>query len=210
MQERDGVALNWGGKRTEVDRIVLPFQRIEVVNESRATREAEKGTFFRDLKPDASTDSPEWRNKLIWGDNKYVLGSLLEQFAGKVDLIYIDPPFGTGQNFSFTVEVGDEEFTKDPSLIEEKAYRDTWGRGVDSYLSMMYERLHLLRQLLSDKGSIFVHLDVHMGPYIKVLMDESIWAKEFPERDRLVLLQQTSRIAESTYCRRHLTRSFTT
>ena len=70
-------------------------------------------------------DSPEWRNKLIWGDNKYVLGSLLETFAGKVDLIYIDPPFGTGQDFSFTVEVGDEEFTKEASLIEEKAYRDT-------------------------------------------------------------------------------------
>jgi adenine-specific DNA-methyltransferase len=179
VQERDGVALNWGGKRTEVDRIVLPFQRIEVVNESKATREAEKDTFFRDLKPDASIDSPEWRNKLIWGDNKYVLGSLLEQFAGKVDLIYIDPPFGTGQNFSFTVEVGDEEVTKDPSLIEEKAYRDTWGRGVDSYLSMMYERLHLLRQLLSDKGSIFVHLDVHMGPYIKVLMDEVFGQNNF-------------------------------
>ena len=92
VQDRDGVALNWGGKSTEVDRIVLPFQRIEVVNESKATREAEKDTFFRDLKPDASIDSPEWRNKLIWGDNKYVLGSLLEQFAGKVDLIYIDPP----------------------------------------------------------------------------------------------------------------------
>ena len=177
--ESDGVALNWGGKRADVDRIVLPFQRIEVVNESKATREAEKGTFFRDLKPDASMDSPEWRNKLIWGDNKYVLGSLLEQFAGKVDLIYIDPPFGTGQNFSFTVEVGDEEVTKDPSLIEEKAYRDTWGRGVDSYLSMMYERLHLLRQLLSEKGSIFVHLDVHMGPYIKVLMDEIFGQNNF-------------------------------
>ena len=179
VQERDGVVLNWGGKRTEVERIVLPFQRIEVVNESRATREAEKGTFLRDLQPDASLDSPEWRNKLIWGDNKYALGSLLEQFAGKVDLIYIDPPFGTGQNFSFTVEIGDEEFTKDPSLIEEKAYRDTWGRGVDSYLSMMYERLHLLRQLLSDKGSIFVHLDVHMGPYIKVLMDEVFGQNNF-------------------------------
>lgn len=178
-QEHDGVVLNWGGKRTEVDRIALPFQRIEVVNESRATREAEKGTFLRDLKLDPSADSPDWRNKLIWGDNKYVLGSLVEQFAGKVDLIYIDPPFGTGQNFSFTVEIGDEEFTKDPSLIEEKAYRDTWGRGVDSYLSMMYERLHLLRQLLSDKGSIFVHLDVHMGPYIKVLMDEVFGQNNF-------------------------------
>ena len=77
------------------------------------------------------------------------------------------------------MEVGDEEVTKDPSLIEEKAYRDTWGRGVDSYLSMMYERLHLLRQLLSDKGSIFVHLDVHMGPYIKVLMDEVFGQNNF-------------------------------
>jgi len=177
-QEHDGVALTWAGKRTEANRIVLPFQRIEVVNESRATREAEKA-FLRDLKQDPSADSPEWRNKLIWGDNKYVLGSLIEQFAGKVDLIYIDPPFGTGQDFSFTVEVGDEEFTKDPSLIEEKAYRDTWGRGVDSYLSMMYERLHLLRQLLSDKGSIFIHLDVHMGPYIKVLMDEVFGQSNF-------------------------------
>ena len=172
VHEQSGVALNWGGKRTEVDRIVLPFQRIEVVNESRATREAEKGSFLRDFKPDVTADLAEWRNKLIWGDNKYVLGSLLERFAGRVDLIYIDPPFGTGQNFSFSVEVGDEEFTKESSLIEEKAYRDTWGRGTNSYLSMMYERLHLLRQLLADTGSIFVHLDVHMGPYIKVLMDE--------------------------------------
>jgi DNA modification methylase len=177
--EQDGVVLNWGGKRAEVDRIVLPFQRVEVVNESRATREAEKGSFLNNLKPDGIADSLEWRNKVIWGDNKYALGSLLENFAGKVDLIYIDPPFGTGQNFSFTVEVGDEEFTKEPSLIEEKAYRDTWGRGIDSYLSMMYERLHLLRQLLSDKGSIFIHLDVHMGPYIKVLMDEIFGQNNF-------------------------------
>lgn len=177
--ERTGVYLNWGGKRAEVDRINLPFQRIEVVNESRATRDAEKGSFLRALTPDATVNSPVWRNKLIWGDNKYVLGSLLENFAGKIDLIYIDPPFGTGQDFSFTVEVGDEEFTKEPSLIEEKAYRDTWGRGTDSYLSMMFERLHLLRQLLSEKGSIFVHLDVHMGPYIKVLMDEIFGEKNF-------------------------------
>ncbi|WP_081372238.1 DNA methyltransferase [Dehalococcoides mccartyi] len=178
-QEQQGVKLIWSGKRSDVERIVLPFQRIEVVNESRATREAEKGTFLRSLRTDVSPDSPDWRNKLIWGDNKYVIGSLLEQFAGKVDLIYIDPPFGTGQNFSFSVEVGDEELTKTRSIIEEKAYRDTWGRGTDSYLSMMYERLHLLRQLLSEKGSIFVHLDVHMGPYIKVLMDEVFGQENF-------------------------------
>jgi DNA modification methylase len=170
QEEPAGVELVWPGKRKEVDRIVLPFQCIEVVNESRATREADKGMPL--VKGMASNDGDGWRNKLIWGDNKYALGSLLEQYAGKIDLIYIDPPFGTGQDFSVTVEVGGSEFTKAPSLIEEKAYRDTWGRGIDSYLSMMYERLRLLRQLLSEKGSLFVHLDVHMGPYIKALMDE--------------------------------------
>jgi len=77
--ERDGVVLTWGGKRTEVDRIVLPFQRIEVVNESRATREAERGTFFRDLKEDPNADSSEWRNKLIWVTN-YLTHLSLVQF----------------------------------------------------------------------------------------------------------------------------------
>jgi DNA modification methylase len=174
------VELVWEGKRTEVDRVVLPFQRIELVNESRATREAEKDTLLRTMKGGAPVVAPDaWRNKLIWGDNKYALGSLLEEFAGKVDLIYIDPPFGTGQDFSFKVEVGGEEFTKEPSLIEEKAYRDTWGRGLDSYLQMMHERLHLLRQLLSAKGSIFVHLDVHTGPYIKLLLDDVFGRENF-------------------------------
>jgi adenine-specific DNA-methyltransferase len=179
VQDHDGVLLHWGGKRTEVDRIVLPFQRIEVVNESRATREAEKGTFFRDPKPDASLDSPDWRNKLIWGDNKYVLGSLLDHYAGRVKLIYIDPPFATAQDFSFKIEVGDEELTKQPSLIEEKAYRDTWGRGIDSYLQMMRDRLVLMREILAADGAIFVHCDWHVGHYLKILMDEVFGAKRF-------------------------------
>jgi adenine-specific DNA-methyltransferase len=178
-EEQYGVALTWGGKRTEVDRIALPFQRIEVVNESRATREAEKGTFLRDLKEDSSAASPEWRNKLIWGDNKYVLGSLLGHYAGRVKLIYIDPPFATGQDFSFRVEVGDEEFTKQPSLIEEKAYRDTWGRGIDSYLQMMWDRLVLMREMLAADGAIFVHCDWHVGHYLKILMDDIFGAKRF-------------------------------
>jgi hypothetical protein len=78
-----------------------------------------------------------WRNRLIWGDKKYVLPSLLPEFAGKLDLIYIDPPFATGADFSFTSPVpqSDATFTKQPSIIEQKAYRDTWGRGLDSYQS---------------------------------------------------------------------------
>jgi DNA modification methylase len=113
-----------------------------------------------------------WRNMLIWGDNKVVMSSLLPRFAGKINLIYIDPPFATGQDFSFRVRVGDEEFVKEPSIIEEKAYRDTWGRGLDSYLQMMYERLVLMRELLAEDGSICVHLDWHVGHYVKLVLDE--------------------------------------
>jgi adenine specific DNA methylase Mod len=110
------------------------------------------------------------------------MGSLLEKFAGKVDLIYIDPPFDTGSDFSFKTMVGDDDDPvagKEPSAIEEKAYRDTWGGGYSSYLAMMRDRLELLHGLLADGGSMFVHLDVHTGPYIKVLMDEIFGSVEF-------------------------------
>ena len=114
----------------------------------------------------------EWRNRLIWGDKKYVLPSLLPELAGKVNLIYIDPPFDTGADFKFQVKVEDEEFTKEPSIIEIKAYRDTWGRGLDGYLQWFYETATLLRELLAEDGSIYVHLDWHVGHYAKTIMDE--------------------------------------
>src|SRR5713101_6872915 len=93
-----------------------------------------------------------WKNKLIWGDNLLVMGSLLEKFAGKIDLIYIDPPFATGADFSFTTQIGDTELEllKDQSAVEENAYRDTWGRGIESYLNMLYARLQLMHDLLSE------------------------------------------------------------
>ena len=117
--------LYWQGKKTEVDRIVLPFQTIETINESRATREKEKKTGADMFKEEANAN---WHNRLIWGDNKYVMASLLPEFAGKIDLIYIDPPFATGADFSVKMEIGDASWTKEPSAIEDKAYRDTWGR----------------------------------------------------------------------------------
>jgi adenine-specific DNA-methyltransferase len=168
------LGLYWKGKRTTVDRIVLPFQSLEAVetiNESRATREKEKSGFFKST---PNSEDVEWRNKLIWGDNKYVMSALLEQYAGKIDLIYIDPPFATGANFSTTVEIGDNEIevTKEASAIEEVAYRDTWGKGLDSFLQMMYDRLVLMRELLSDKGSIYVHVDWRTNSYIRLLLDE--------------------------------------
>lgn len=171
---------NEDGTLREVPRVSLPFQVIETVNESRATREVKKrgvqGTLF-DIYEGKEGDTFEagWRNKLIWGDNLLVMGSLLEKFAGKIDLVYIDPPFDTGSDFSFKTMIGDGDDPvggKEPSAIEEKAYRDTWGAGYSSYLAMMRDRLELLHELLADSGSIFVHLDIHTGPYIKVMMDE--------------------------------------
>ncbi|MBP7368921.1 MAG: site-specific DNA-methyltransferase [Paludibacteraceae bacterium] len=162
------------GKKTAPVRIALPFQTIETVNESVQERQRTLD-FFSEGRPS------DWRNHLIWGDKKYVLPSLLPEFAGKVNLIYIDPPFDTGANFSFTATVPDNpetnedetvEFTKQPSMIEQKAYRDTWGKGLDSYLQWFYETTVLLRELLAENGSIYVHLDWHVGHYAKCILDE--------------------------------------
>lgn len=116
----------------------------------------------------------------FWGDKKYVLPSLLPEFAGKVNLIYIDPPFDTGADFSFTATVPDYSdseddsftFTKEPSIIEHKAYRDTWGRGVESYLQWFYEAAILLHELLHESGSIYLHLEPDIGNLVRVVLDE--------------------------------------
>ena len=116
---------------------------------------------------------------MIWGDKKYVLPSLLPELAGKVNLIYIDPPFATGADFSFQVEIDGEEFTKEPSMIEQKAYRDTWGRGLDGYIQWFYGTAVLLRELLAETGSLFVHLDWHVGHYARFVLDEVFGSENF-------------------------------
>src|SRR2546428_5812854 len=113
-----------------------------------------------------------WKNKLIWGDNLLVMGSLLEKFAGKIDLIYIDPPFATGADFSFRAHIGDEEITREASIIEEKAYRDTWGQGIESFVQMLFDRFHPMRDLLSERGSIYVHMGWDVSHYVRVALDE--------------------------------------
>ena len=176
---------NEDGTRKEVPRISLPFQVIETVNESRATREAQKATslglFDVYEGKEGDTFDAGWRNKLIWGDNLLVMGSLLEKFAGKIDLIYIDPPFATGADFSMTAQVGEsgEEIEKEQSAIEEKAYRDTWGRGTDSYVHMMYERLTLMKELLRETGTIYVHCDWRMNAFIRLAMNEVFGTDNF-------------------------------
>ncbi|MDE2696504.1 MAG: site-specific DNA-methyltransferase [Chloroflexota bacterium] len=170
-QDYERVELVWPGKRTEVERVRLPFQVIERVNDVRRSRERQAPMLT------GATDLPDWwpegwRNKLIWGDNKYVLASLLEEFAGKVDLIYIDPPFNTGTDFSYETTVGDTSVEKLPTLVEELAYRDTWREGVGSYCQMMYDRLVLAHELVAPSGCIYVHCDPTAGHFIRALLDE--------------------------------------
>ncbi len=171
------VELIWQGKTSEVTNIVLPFQSIEQVDEPRAERGADAGSLFG-VGGDGR-QSGGWSNKLIWGDNKLVLSSLKNgplrreiEAAGGLKLIYIDPPFDVGADFSVNIEVGEETLTKEPSVIEELAYRDTWGKGTDSYLAMMYERLKLMRDLLSDDGSIYVHVGARVSHLVRSLLEE--------------------------------------
>lgn len=181
--------LVWPEKRTKVEQVKLPFQTIEVINLPRGRRQESLFDLHQQQEKliedeiEQPTLSPVtddgWKNRLIWGDNFLVMGSLLDEFAGKINLIYIDPPFATGQDFSYQVRVGDEEWTKEPSAIEELAYRDTWGKGLESYLQMMYDRLILMKELLADDGSIYVHLDWHVGHYIKLLLDEIFGEQNF-------------------------------
>lgn len=203
----------WPGKYNEdgtlrdVPRVNLPFQVIETVHESRATREVVKAkgpTLFDIWEGDkGATFEAGWKNKLIWGDNLLVMGSLLERFAGQVDLIYIDPPFATGADFSFVAEIGETgyEVEKEQSVIEEKAYRDTWGRGLDSYAAMIFDRLVLARDLLADSGSIFVHCDWHVSHLIRWIMDDVFGANCF--RNNLTWNYRKFGRAGSYYPRSH-------
>lgn len=173
------------GKKATPIRIALPFQTIETINESKQQRQ--KSMDFLAAEPNTQYGK-EWRNRLIWGDKKYVLPSLLPEFAGKVNLIYIDPPFNVGSNFSFTATIADNpdtdedettQFVKQPNIIEQKAYRDTWGKGLDSYMQWFYETALLLKELLAEDGSIYVHLDWHVGHYAKTILDEVFGYENF-------------------------------
>src|SRR5208282_4644346 len=152
--------------------VVLPFQTIEQIDEPRAEKEEKVADLFE--LGAQGRQSGGWVNKLIWGDNKLVLASLKNgplrrqiEDAGGLKLIYIDPPFDVGADFSMNVEIGGETFHKEPNLLEQIAYRDTWGRGADSFIAMMYERIILIRDLMSNDGSFFIHCDWRVNNFLR-------------------------------------------
>ena len=171
------VELVWNGKTREVCTTVLPFQTLEHIDEPRAISPI--GPIQGELFDTRGRQLKGWTNKLIWGDNKLILSSLKSgalrrqiEDAGGLKLIYIDPPFDVGADFSMDIEIGGETFHKEPNLLEQIAYRDTWGKGADSFIAMIYERLILMRDLLHEEGSIYVHCDYRLNSYLRLVMDE--------------------------------------
>jgi len=182
--EQRNMELVWDGKSNAISDVVLPFQVIEQVDEPRSETVINRQLGLFDVQ--SGRQLKGWSNKLIWGDNKFVLSSLKSgplreeiEKNGGIKLIYIDPPFDVGANFKIDVEIGEETFEKDPSVLEELAYRDTWGKGSDSFLSMIYERLILMKDLLSEDGAFYLHCDWRMNSNIRLLLDEVFGPENF-------------------------------
>ena len=184
FDDKREVELVWNGKTGEVCNVVLPFQVIEQVDEPRSEKELKLQSDL--FNPTSGRQQKGWTNKLIWGDNKLILSSLKSgplreeiEKQGGLKLIYIDPPFDVGADFSMDIEIGDNTFTKRPNVLEELAYRDTWGKGADSFIAMIYERLVLMRDLLANDGSIYVHCDWRVNAFMRLALDEVFGTEKF-------------------------------
>jgi len=184
FSDEEDVFLFWNGRKEDVTNIALPFHSIEHIDEPR--KEAKQAGDMFEMFDMRGRQLKGWTNKLIWGDNKLILSSLANgpireeiEKEGGLKLIYIDPPFAVGADFGFEIEIGGEKAEKKQSIIEEIAYRDTWGKGISSYLTMMYERLKLMHSLLSEDGSIYVHIDGRVNAYIKFLLDDIFGVDNF-------------------------------
>lgn len=176
--------LNWRGKRPFNSTQFFPAQLKEVHGE----------------------EVDGWRNKIFWGDNLQVMSHLLKGFRGKVDLIYIDPPFDSKADYKKRIKLKGGLAEGDQSSFEEKQYGDIWNN--DEYLQFLYERLVLLRELLTDSGSIYVHCDANRGHYIKCLMDEVFGAGNF--RNEIIWKRTSARADSNTYNHVHDTVFFYT
>ena len=186
FEDKREVELVWNGKTNKATNVVLPFQTIEQIDEPRAEKPSDAASQSSLDFDSRGRQLKGWNNKLIWGDNKLILSSLKNgpmrqeiEEQGGLKLIYIDPPFDVGADFSMNIDIGDDTFTKKPNILEEIAYRDTWGRGADSFLVMIYERLILMRDLLAENGSIYVHCDWRVNAYIHNILDEAFGRENF-------------------------------
>src|SRR5574343_390784 len=153
-------------------------------NERRERLNSIQPGLFGEVQPSLE-DAPPWHNRLIYGDNLLAMAALLAGdektpgLRGKIDLIYIDPPFDSKADYRTKVTLPGVELEQKPTVIEQFAYSDTWADGTASYLAMITPRLVLMRELLADTGSLYVHLDWHVGHYVKIVMDEVFGKSNF-------------------------------
>lgn len=183
FEKSDEIELLWNGKSNEITNVNLPFQIIEHVDEPRKNIEPQlQGNLF----DTRGRKQAGWTNKLIWGNNSLVLSSLINgplreeiEEQGGLKLVYIDPPFNVGDDFEFSIQIGKENFSKKRNALEQIAYSDTWGKGADSFLSMIYERLKLIKNILADDGCIFVHCDHRVNSNLKLILDELFGVDNF-------------------------------
>ena len=203
FEDKREVELVWNGKTRDVCTTVLPFQTLEHIDEPRKETKTQA-----DLFDSRGRQTKGWSNKLIWGDNKLILSSLKAgplrqqiEDAGGLKLIYIDPPFDVGADFSMDIGIGGETFHKEPNLLEQIAYRDTWGRGTDSFIAMMYERLVLMRDLLAPDGSIFLHCDYRVSALVRLAMDEIFGRERF--NNEIIWKYSGGRLGKRFFGRKH-------
>ena len=140
-----------------------------------------------------------WRNKIYWGDNLQVMSHLLKTYRGKINLIYIDPPFASKEDYKKKIQLRGRTVENDRTAFEEKQYTDIWTN--DEYLQFMYERLILLRELLSDQGSIYLHCDPTMSHYLKLIMDEVFGMGNF--QNEIVWAYRTGGVGKNFWPRKH-------
>jgi len=183
VRKKDSARLVWDTKpRRAPNPKDIEFQTAEIVIPNPQYKDKLPLSFRDGLFGEKEIDKQKM-NRLIWGDNLLAMQALLSQgYEGKINLIYNDPPFDSKADYSHKMTINDNptlekggkggfEFTKEPSVIERLAYKDTWAGGTDSYLDMLYPRLQLMKRLLAEDGSIFVHLDWHASHYVRVLLD---------------------------------------
>jgi len=174
-----GIQLLWPGKPVSVAPPVATFESFARIPQARNETAFEQTVGLFDNPPQQDQERAPWLNKLMQGDNKTALYALVRgplgkeiEAAGGVKLIYIDPPFYAGTDYSTLIPIGQATESSPKNAIQETAYRDTWHKGLASYLSMIHERLVLMRDLLAPDGSIWVHCDWRVNFLIRAIMNE--------------------------------------
>lgn len=204
FDDKREVELVWNGKSNEVSQIVLPFQIVEQIDEPRLEKDEALPVWSLFETDSRGRQIAGWTNKLIWGDNKLILSSLKNgpmrdeiEKNGGIKLIYIDPPFSAGQDYSIPVEIGNSDslLTKEPSVIENFAYRNTWGKGGNTFLQMLYERIVIMKDLLNENGVLVLRIDFHWGHYVKTILDEIFQKENF--RNEIVINRINKNVMKS-------------